>query len=1048
MAELLANRQNESEIAQAFASSLIFSGIQLESERGRRDASYNNVILEYKDYGYFKGSDRSSKFLEATNQLKRYIQSKAIEDGEEQSYYIGIATDAKHIAFCSVEDDEVSWGPLLPLNEAACEKLLKTLQGANHRTLTTSNLIDDFGHCSDVGKQLMSALSNELTLHFNQDKNNKIKMLFREWKELFGQVSGLTTEKRRKIRSEVSFDAPNLVGMGKEKEDYDIAGLLFVIHTYNALIMKLLGAEIVSNIGFTQYRDFCDHISAQGDSLLLNTLKVEIEGGKLFENAGIKGFVEEALFSWYLDITLDTDKREVASAIRKAATQLSLYRMDYLTAARSRDVLKGLYQALVPDVLRKSLGEFYTPDWLVEHTTVRAQVTDWIGSRVLDPTCGSGSFLLNALNRKKEAAHKESMGPEATVDMLLDTVWGFDLNPLAVQAARVNYLIAISDLLKECGSKEVELPILLADSVYSPARELLTDKKTISYKVGSKVANLNVTFPRELIKQRVKLDHVFSVIGNGIERDDTFGKIVEKLRRQKVIEDSEIDLWQDYLYDAYSQVMELHRNNWNGIWFRIIRNFFWTTVAGKFDVVLGNPPWVRWSALPEDYREKVKETCEAYEIFSDTKFYGGNELDISGMIAYTVADTWLKADGVMAFVMPQNHFQTPSSQGFRSFRINSEFSLIPTLVDDLKALKPFSAANKTAVVCFKKSAGAPSNLYPVGYNLWSAKEGFSKTINEYETLDSVLKRVTVEQNEANPVGDERSPWAIMAPHRFELCKSIRGESKWVNGRKGVTADLNGIYMVEVLEVDDTKRQVKIRTRPEAGKKDIGPVSTFWVEPDLLYPLVKGAGDFSSCYFKPKKELFIFVPNKGITKQALLDAEEIVENDLPKTFRYFNMYKSLLQDRSTYKLRLSKYDFYHIYNVGSYSFSPYKVIWAEQSGCFSSVVVSKSEVPLIGERTYVPDHKIYFVDIYDELEAYYLCGLLCAPIVKEYIESHTISIQVSNIFKHMDLPCYDVKNQKHKALSVIVKDAHECDDPIKRNTLISKLGVLAEQIIMS
>ncbi|TOG85781.1 hypothetical protein, partial [Vibrio parahaemolyticus] len=84
------------------------------------------------------------------------------------------------------------------------------------------------------------------------------------------------------------------------------------------------------------------------------------------------------------------------------------------------------------------------------------------------------------------------------------------------------------------------------------------------------------------------------------------------------------------------------------------------------------PPWVRWSALPTDYREKIKSTCEEYEIFSETKFHGGNELDISGMITYTTSDKWLKYNGRLVFVITQTHFQSPSSQGFRSFKINEK----------------------------------------------------------------------------------------------------------------------------------------------------------------------------------------------------------------------------------------------------------------------------------------------------------------------------------------------------------------------------------------
>ena len=1040
---------NESEVAQAFVKAFDSVNIQLRSEIDKNDASYNNVIIEYKDKGFFNGSANSAKFKEAIDdRLYKYIKRKAIKEGEEQDYYIGIATDGVHIAFCSMSNDKIEHEPLLLLNESSAERLVKTLFGESQRSLTTNNLIDDFGHNSSVGPLLMGALAKELELHFNAKDNNKIKMLFSEWRSLFGQVAGLTKDQQNKIKTAINFTLPKLDSCEQlEKENLDVAGLLFIIHTYNALIMKLLGAEIVSFFGFTQSKNFCANLAVKDNQDILKTLETEIENSQLFEHAGIKGFVEEALFSWYLDVTETSDKLEVISALKKTLSQFSLYRMGNLTSAKSRDVLKGFYQALVPDALRKSLGEFYTPDWLIQHTTEQSGITNWLESRVLDPTCGSGSFLLNAINLKRKAATDANLSPEQTIDMLLDSVWGFDLNPLAVQSARVNYLIAISDLMSQCGAKKIELPILLADSVYSPARELLQGQDIVEYKIGSKVANLHIKLPRDLILQRQTLDSVFSIMGNAVEQDQEYSEVEITILRRKILNNDDLSKWKLLLNDTYNQVLALHKNNWNGIWFKIIRNFFWTINAGKFDVILGNPPWVRWSALPIDYREKVKKTCEAYEIFSDTKFHGGNELDISGIIVYTVADTWLKDFGVMAFVIPQNHFQTPSSQGFRSFLINKNRMLIPEVVDDLKALKPFNAANKTAVVRFRKTKLQDNAIYPVSYNIWNNKKGFKKTIPENMSLQLVREGIDIENKEANPVSDLRSPWAIMAPHQFEKCQAIRGSSEWVNGRKGVTADLNGIYMVEICDVDEKRNLVKITTRPEAGKKDIGLAKSFWVEPDLLYPLVKGAGDFSMCHFKPKKELYIFVPNKGIKKKQLIDAQDLVENELFETYKYFSAYKTLLLDRSTYKQRLSNYNFYHIYNVGDYSFSPYKVIWAEQSGKFSSVVVDHSNVPLIGERPYVPDHKIYYVDCYDKLEAYYLCGLLCSTLVRDFIESHTISIQVSNIFKHMNLPKFDSSNKNSIKLANIIEQAHTADNDKIRLDLINKAGLISDKILI-
>ncbi|WP_263322299.1 hypothetical protein [Endozoicomonas sp. Mp262] len=337
-------------------------------------------------------------------------------------------------------------------------------------------------------------------------------------------------------------------------------------------------------------------------------------------------------------------------------------------------------------------------------------------------------------------------------------------------------------------------------------------------------------------------------------------------------------------------------------------------------------------------------------------------------------------------------------------------------------------------------------VYPVLYNIWKNKKGFKKVIPESLSKETVFSSIDIIKKEANPVDDFCSPWAIMLPHKFKQTSLIRGCSKWVQGRKGVTADLNGIYMVEVLECNENKNLVLVRTRPEAGKKDIGPQKKFWIEPDLLFPLVKGASDFSKCYFKPKNELYVLVPNQGITKKFLLAAADHVENKLPKTYRYFRSYKDLLADRSTYKARLKKYDFYMIYNVGDYTFSPYKVIWAEQSGKFAAAVVGQKDTPLKGEVPFIPDHKIYFVDCSDKAQAHYLCGLLAAPLVCEFIESHTISIQVSNIFKHLDLPEFDAENEEHMLLAEKVEEAHKEHDENERSRLLMTIGELAETII--
>jgi hypothetical protein len=1015
-------------------------GIDFHAERGRKDSSYNNVVIEFKDRGLFKGKISSPSFKEAIyKRLEPYILKTSDDEGIDPSDYIGIAIDGDHICFAQVVDKKIHHGQLLPFSEASVAMVATACQDSFRRALTAQSLIEDFGHESVTGLGLMQAIANALADSINRRENNKIKMLFEEWKTLYGQVADLSNEQIKSVNGTIRFSVP-------VKQSLAIPASLFVIHTYNSLMIKLLAAEIVSAHELTSYRYFAQLSATLDDSKLLAVMMNEIERGQLFSHACIDGFVEEAIFSWYVDACGEKQhKTTILAALRDVLIKLSLYRTDKLSAARSNDVLKGFYQNLVPDILRKSLGEFYTPDWLVEFTLDKVEPVDWLKIRALDPTCGSGSFLLEVIRRKRKAALEARWPSYKVVEHLISTVWGFDLNPLAVQSARVNFLIAIADLLKANPGEKLELPVLLADAIYSPARDPEAGEDIVKYRIGSAAANLEITIPAILAFDRDRLDRVFEVMGECVEKEKEYEEVSKELIRKMTLSTKEAKLWKTPLGMTYDKVLKLHRQNWNGIWFRIVRNFFWSATAGSFDVIAGNPPWVRWSKLPDLYRERVKPTCQQYKIFSSTPYHGGNELDISGIITYSVADKWLKPSGKLVFVITQTHFQSPSSEGFRDFRINKSDRLLPLSVDDLKALKPFpDAANKTAIAVFKK-AQKKKPYYPVPYFLWDAKAGHKKKIPSTLTKAEVLSRIEASEMEATPVSGNGSPWAILPPGRFKYVEKISGRCAWVQGRKGITTDLNGIYFVEILASNEKRGLVKIATRPTAGRNDIGPSREFWIEPNLLYPLIKGASDFSACRFERAHSLYAIVPNRGIVKDAYEEAESLVEVKSPMTKKYFDAFNSQLQSRSTFKTRMPSAPFYAVYNVGEYTFSPWKVIWGEQKD-FCAAVAKGEDVPLLGVRPYVPDHKIFFADFQDPEPAYFLCGILNSNLAKEFVDSHNISIQIGDIFKHMSLPLYDPSNKKHGKLIQLVKQAHAESDLNKREIILSKIRELGDKIL--
>lgn len=205
--------------------------------------------------------------------------------------------------------------------------------------------------------------------------------------------------------------------------------LVFAIQTYFSLLMKCVLAAALGE-------------SAEGEDL--------IRGGFALRR-GIVNYCGGDWFDWPLG------EPGFGGILSRLAGQAARYEAASQTAPGARDDVKRIYESLIPDPLRHALGEYYTPDWLAAHILEQALALhggDAGSLSVTDPTCGSGTFLLQAIARKRQAG--------CTLAELLATVRGIDLNPLAVLTAKTNYLLAVLDLLGEA-REPVTLPIRRAD---------------------------------------------------------------------------------------------------------------------------------------------------------------------------------------------------------------------------------------------------------------------------------------------------------------------------------------------------------------------------------------------------------------------------------------------------------------------------------------------------------------------------------------------------------------------------------------------------------
>jgi len=211
----------------------------------------------------------------------------------------------------------------------------------------------------------------------------------------------------------------------------EIEQSLFLKHSYYVSILKLL---ILLNADISVNKTIYDHFN-------LNELKF--------------------FFTPKLDEALISEIRKFLGGARLA----------------KQDNFHELYQQVFHVAMRHKIGEFYTPSHLVEKMISESYK---IGLKTLDPSCGSGSFLIKLIVRIFKSKNNESVIAEA-----IDNIYGFDINPLATLTAKVNFLLLFLDYFNGEVSKMPRINIFLIDSLFPEQSNL---------KIENKISKLNKSF--------------------------------------------------------------------------------------------------------------------------------------------------------------------------------------------------------------------------------------------------------------------------------------------------------------------------------------------------------------------------------------------------------------------------------------------------------------------------------------------------------------------------------------------------------------------------
>ena len=325
------------------------------------------------------------------------------------------------------------------------------------QAFTPERIVSDFGGQARLTQEAVRALSEAIACPANHASHKSLQ----QWTALFRKTCGQDWPRPK-------------AGLDRLARHYDFRydpacpqSGLFALQSWYVLLVKLLVGHVVAAARGRESPLAGDRPGCIGHSRIVIE---SIESGDLFSSLGATDPWSGEPFGWTVSACSPTWERAVGAACACIACYDPLAII--AQAAGGGDLLKPLYESLFPRAVRHALGEYYTPHWLAEHVLDQVGYQGQTAARLLDPTCGSGTFLLAALRRWRQNARitlrRDEEASRRSVMRTADgispfAIVGFDLHPLAVASARANYLLAVADLIGP--ESPVEVPVFARDAI-------------------------------------------------------------------------------------------------------------------------------------------------------------------------------------------------------------------------------------------------------------------------------------------------------------------------------------------------------------------------------------------------------------------------------------------------------------------------------------------------------------------------------------------------------------------------------------------------------
>ncbi|WP_139982976.1 Eco57I restriction-modification methylase domain-containing protein [Nocardioides litoris] len=709
--------------------------------------------------------------------------------------------------------------------------------------------------------------------------------------------------------------------------------------------------------------------------------------GDTFSQLGLHGVVDRDFFDWVLEVP---GGEAFITGLAKRLARFDWSQVEH-------DVLKVLYESVISPETRKALGEYYTPDWLA-HRVVTELITDPLEQRVLDPSCGSGTFVFYAVRHFLNAADESGMSLPKAMRLVSSRVMGIDLHPVAVALARVTYLLALGRDRLNGPRGDLSVPIYLGDSLGWDQREDLmsVDHLVIPTDVGDQLASADLRFPEHLLADSARFDAIVEslVDESGRAAHKPTSSLSQGAIRLLAIEAADLPT----LNENFVRLKQLHEDDRDHIWSYYVRNVarpaWLAREENRVDVLIGNPPWLSYRHMEEAMQRRFKSLSQDRDLWHNETT--ATHQDLAGLFVARAVERYLKPGGHLGFVVPNSVIDRDYWAGFRNGRFDGA-AVSFTTPWDLRRIRPHLFPRGSAVI-FGTRTAKPARM-PRQALLWTGRAPHRHA--SVQTAAALTQAVgdlalgAVDDENRSPYSTRFAQGANLVPRVFFRVEEVAATALGLPaGRRNLRS----------------KRSVSEKTPWKALPDLTGTVESEFVWPTLL-------GEHVVPYRVTDHDLFVVPVNR---QGHLLTGDNPKVDAYPGLATWVRNAEGLWAEHRRSKLTLGQ-QIDHMRKLTQQMPPPaLRVVYAKAGMHVAAALVADPKV--------VIDHKLYWAAVSTEAEGYYLLGILNSPSLTELVRPlMSYGKDERDIDKHvwkLPIPTYNGDDEDHAAISALARQVAE------------------------